>query len=53
MDAGDRSLVRLVDRLHWIELPAAAWLALDPAGGTLLDVDVPADLDRMRERESR
>lgn len=53
MRAGDRSLVRLLGRLRSIELPAAAWLALDPAGGTLLDVDVPADLDRIRERESR
>lgn len=53
MHVGDRSLVRLLGRLRSIELPAAAWLALDPAGGTLLDVDVPADLDRIRERESR
>ena len=53
MDAGDRSLVRLIGRVRSIELPAAAWLALDPGGGTLLDVDVPGDLDRIRERESR
>lgn len=46
--AGDRSLVRFLDRLATAELPAADWLALDPEGRTLLDVDRPADLDRMR-----
>ena len=46
--AGDRSLARFLDRLATAELPAADWLALDPEGRTLLDVDRPADLDRMR-----
>lgn len=46
--AGDRSLQALVDRLAHVELPAAAWLPLDPAGRTIFDVDTPADLDRLR-----
>ncbi len=48
LSEGDRSLVRLLDRLRWIEVPAAEWLALDPAGRTLLDVDRPADLEEIR-----
>lgn len=46
--AGDRSLGRLVDRMRSVEIPAAEWLALDPSGRTLLDVDLPADLQRIR-----
>lgn len=46
--AGDRSLVRLLDRLPLAELPAESWLPLDPDGSTLTDVDVPGDLDRLR-----
>jgi molybdopterin-guanine dinucleotide biosynthesis protein A len=48
---GDRSLIRLLGRLRSIELPAREWLALDPAGETLLDVDFPADLERFRARD--
>lgn len=48
ISAGDRSLVRLVDRMRALEIPAAEWLVLDPAGRTLRDVDLPADLDRIR-----
>lgn len=48
MQAGDRSLQSLVDRLASVELPAAAWLALDPDAQTLADVDTPADLGRLR-----
>jgi molybdopterin-guanine dinucleotide biosynthesis protein A len=48
MAAGDRSLVRFVDRLRSAELAAAAWRTLDPDGGSLADIDVPADLDRLR-----
>ena len=44
---GDRSLVRLLDRLRFVELPAPEWLALDPAGVTLRDVDRPEDLERI------
>lgn len=46
---GDRSLVRLLDRLRTIEIPAPEWLALDPGGLTLLDVDRPGDLERIRD----
>jgi molybdopterin-guanine dinucleotide biosynthesis protein A len=46
--AGDRSLGALVDRLRLVELPAASWRQADPEGGTLLDVDTPADLERLR-----
>lgn len=52
VQAGDRSLTRLVDRLRSAEIPAAAWLAIDPTGRTLLDVDRPVDLLRIR-REFR
>jgi len=41
----DRSLMRLLDRLHTVEIPAPEWLPLDPAGRTLLDIDAPADLE--------
>lgn len=46
--AGDRSLVRLLGRLSVVELPAERWLAVDPDGSTLVDVDVPADLGRLQ-----
>jgi hypothetical protein len=46
--AGQRSLNALVDRLSTAELPPATWLALDPDGRTLADVDTTADLDRLR-----
>jgi len=46
--AGDRSLVRLAGRLRSAEVPAAEWLALDPAGRTIIDIDRPSDLERMR-----
>ena len=48
LGAGDRSLVRLLDRLRVHEIPVAEWLALDPGGRTLLDVDRPADVFRIR-----
>lgn len=51
LTAGDRSLVRFLDRLRSAELSAAAWRALDPGGRTLDDVDEPGDLDRLRSRE--
>jgi molybdopterin-guanine dinucleotide biosynthesis protein A len=51
--AGDRSLVRLLERLRVDEVPAAEWLALDPPGRTLLDVDRPADVDRIRHKLRR
>ncbi len=52
LDAGQRSLQALVDRLAAVELPASAWLGLDPEGDSLIDVDTPADLERLRDRRS-
>jgi molybdenum cofactor guanylyltransferase len=46
---GDRSLVRLLERLQFVEVPAREWLAFDPAGRTLLDVDRPEDLERIHQ----
>ncbi|HET9851401.1 MAG TPA: NTP transferase domain-containing protein [Candidatus Limnocylindrales bacterium] len=48
VEAGQRSLQALLDRIAAIELPAAHWLALDPDGRTLTDVDTRADLDRIK-----
>jgi molybdopterin-guanine dinucleotide biosynthesis protein A len=53
LEAGDRSLVRLLDRLHVLEIPAVEWLALDPVGRTLFDVDRPADVARIRHELRR
>jgi len=44
---GDRSLVRLLDRLRSIEIPAPEWLALDPEARTLRDIDTREDLSRI------
>lgn len=49
LQAGDRSLVRLVERLGFVAVPASEWLVLDPAGRTLLDVDRPEDLERIQQ----
>lgn len=49
--SGRRSLQALLDGLTVVQIPAAAWLRLDPTGGTLDDVDEPADLERL-ERAS-
>lgn len=51
--AGDKSLVRLLDRLRVEEIAAAEWLALDPAGQTLVDVDRPGDVARIRHKLRR
>lgn len=48
LDAGERSLHALFRRLAHDEVPPASWLAADPAAMTLLDVDTPADLERLR-----
>ena len=45
--AGERSLQAFIDRLAHAELPARRWLALDPDGLTLIDVDTRDDLDRL------
>jgi molybdopterin-guanine dinucleotide biosynthesis protein A len=47
VQAGRRSLQDLVDSIAAIELPATAWLPLDPDALTLTDVDTRADLDRL------
>jgi molybdopterin-guanine dinucleotide biosynthesis protein A len=51
--AGDRSIVRLLGRLRSIELPPSSWLALDPDGRTLLDVDRPSDIEVARRNDFR
>ena len=47
LDAGDRSLVRLLGRLAVVEIPVERWQTIDPEAQTLVDVDVPGDLRRM------
>ncbi len=47
IDAGERSLQAFIDRLAHAELPARRWLALDPEGLTLIDIDTRDDLDRL------
>jgi molybdopterin-guanine dinucleotide biosynthesis protein A len=51
--AGDRSLRAFLDRLACSTIPLDTWLELDPAGTTLLDVDTPADLERLRTHDVR
>lgn len=46
--SGDRSLRGLHGRLRGAEVPASTWLALDPDASTLVDVDTPAELERLR-----
>lgn len=48
LDAGDRSLVRLLGRLRVVEIAAETWLRLDPEAQTLVDIDLPDDLRRAR-----
>jgi molybdopterin-guanine dinucleotide biosynthesis protein A len=47
--AGDRSLVRLLHRLPSMEIPVDDWLLLDPEAHTLVDVDRPDDLVKLRD----
>ena len=49
LEAGDRSLVRLLGRLRVVEIPVERWLPLDPDARTLVDIDLPADLRRVRD----
>lgn len=53
VDSGDRSIIRLLGRLRSIELPISDWLALDPDGRTLLDVDRPSDIEVARRTDFR
>lgn len=52
LDAGERSLRALVARLDARVLPEPEWRRLDPSGGSLVDIDRPADLERLAERAS-
>lgn len=52
-DEGARSIVRLLGRLRVFELSVGHWQALDPMGRTLLDIDVPEDLERLVAHENR
>ncbi|MDP9296660.1 MAG: NTP transferase domain-containing protein [Actinomycetota bacterium] len=45
LDRGERSLKSLLTAIRVTDLEEKVWRALDPDGGTLLDVDLPADLD--------
>ena len=45
--AGERSLRAMLARLAVEELAPEVWRALDPRGETLIDIDVPADLDAL------
>jgi molybdopterin-guanine dinucleotide biosynthesis protein A len=53
VEAGQRSIGALLDRLAVVEVPAATWRALDPEANTLLDVDTVADLERIERRQVR
>jgi molybdopterin-guanine dinucleotide biosynthesis protein A len=44
LDRGGRSLRDLLRELDAISIPAPVWLALDPAGATIVDIDRPSDL---------
>jgi len=44
LESGDRSLVRLLDRLHLVAVPVDQWQPLDPEARTLVDIDVPDDI---------
>lgn len=46
--SGDRSLRGFLARLGVRIVPAGEWRAIDAGGATLLDVDTPADLERLR-----
>ncbi len=46
LDAGVRRLQEVLSALDPVVLGAAEWRVHDPAGATLRDIDVPADLDR-------
>jgi molybdopterin-guanine dinucleotide biosynthesis protein A len=50
--AGDRSLRALLGRLAHAELRDVTWRGVDPDARTLLDVDTPTDLERIRRHET-
>jgi len=45
LQAGERRLQVLADRLHVAPLESSRWLALDPTGATGVDLDTPAALE--------
>lgn len=49
--SGDRSLRGFLARLTLTTVPEGDWRAIDPRGGTLLDVDTRSDLERLRRRD--
>ena len=44
LERGGRALRELLAELGAISIPAPVWLALDPGGATIVDVDRPEDL---------
>jgi molybdopterin-guanine dinucleotide biosynthesis protein A len=44
LDRGGRSLRELLAELGATSIPAPVWLALDPTGTTIVDIDRPSDL---------
>lgn len=45
--AGERSLRAMLALLVLVELGTEQWIALDPGAETLIDIDEPADLERL------
>ena len=45
LERGGRSLRDMLAELDGVSLPAPVWLALDPTGATITDIDRPSDLD--------
>jgi molybdopterin-guanine dinucleotide biosynthesis protein A len=48
LQSGERSLRGFLDRLHVLVVQPEEWRRLDPEGDTLIDVDRPEDLERVR-----
>ncbi len=46
LDTGERRLRRLLDAAPVVAIDEVTWRRLDPAGGSVRDVDTPADLAR-------
>jgi molybdopterin-guanine dinucleotide biosynthesis protein A len=52
LEAGERSLRAMLARLRVAALGEARWRALDPTGGTLIDIDQPSDLEHARDSQT-
>ncbi|MBI2778069.1 MAG: molybdenum cofactor guanylyltransferase [Chloroflexi bacterium] len=48
-----RSLRDLLGAVETVTVPASEWLVLDPAAASVVDIDRPEDLERMRAAELR